>query len=452
MTKFITEMGISKNPFENYAAETEPNISEYAVRPPYLMTISDRAFGLSSFVLFGARGSGKSATRITVFNEIWSGSAGESWPLAVNLTDFSAILAKLSKKNLSDIDLVRIAGFFIVEKVLLWLISLEESDRNIFIEGLDDDELTLVYAIFESFYTSVAEADREVSDSEALRLLNAAWTTKSAAWISKRWTPISRLAAVVLSTFSKNRQLTDGDTSEQIEKILLSLQGDGPKVARSSLEKLVQFVRFFGFSGICLLVDKVDETNLTSNSAEASAMLVHPILDHIQLLEVEGLSWIFFLWDSVQRYFESSLPVRLDKISHANITWEVAGLREMVEARVNYFSAGSKSVADLFDSSLDVDATFGDLVAVSVRSPRELIRLFDTIIREHDASGSKGALTRVDVDLGTDKYVSETTGGWYKERYFQQVLRLGRPAFVNKDVASKFRISAQGAGAKIKTW
>ena len=74
----VRTLGLKGNPFEHYTAETEPNIADYAVRPPYLQAISDRVYGLSSFILFGDRGAGKSATRITVYNEIWKNKSPEA--------------------------------------------------------------------------------------------------------------------------------------------------------------------------------------------------------------------------------------------------------------------------------------------------------------------------------------------------------------------------------------
>lgn len=93
---FVKSLNLRGNPFEHYTAETEPDIANYAVRPPYLQAISDRVHGPSSFILFGDRGAGKSATRITVYNEVWkqistTSAEGGRGPLVVNLTDFSRI-------------------------------------------------------------------------------------------------------------------------------------------------------------------------------------------------------------------------------------------------------------------------------------------------------------------------------------------------------------------------
>ncbi|WP_315744796.1 MULTISPECIES: hypothetical protein [unclassified Bradyrhizobium] len=53
---------------------------------------------------------------------------------------------------------------------------------------------------------------------------------------------------------------------------------------------------------------------------------------------------------------------------------------------------------------------------------------------------------------GQDKYVRETIEGFFPQKLLEQVYRLGRTAFVNKDVQLAFKIGDQSARAKIKNW
>jgi hypothetical protein len=100
MKTLVGSLGLHGNPFEHYTAETEPSIADYAVRPPYLQVISERVANSSSFILFGERGAGKSATRITVYSEMWGGKNQNKErlkiPFVINVTDFSSIQACLS--------------------------------------------------------------------------------------------------------------------------------------------------------------------------------------------------------------------------------------------------------------------------------------------------------------------------------------------------------------------
>jgi hypothetical protein len=265
---------------------------------------------------------------------------------------------------------------------------------------------------------------------------------------------LSKVIASVVGALSK-RQIGDSvDIADPAEALLKSLVGDAPNTSRAILAKLVEFVQAFGYSGICILVDKVDETPTTANSADATAKLVYPLLSHIQLLEVPGFSWIFFLWSNVKTLFESKYRVRLDKIAHANITWNSDSLRELIESRLKFFSEGRLSFSDLFSNDVDVNGAFSRLTDISINSPRELIKLMDTVVREHDARGGDAPqlIDQTSLDIGQDKYAIETIGSWFTNKQLQQVLRLGKTSFVNKDVQSAFKIGNQGARVKIKNW
>ncbi|MNF60275.1 hypothetical protein D3C84_418880 [compost metagenome] len=402
--------------------------------------------------MFGDRGAGKSATRLTVFKEIWA-DTGDVRPFLVNMTDFTDLQPLFKKDKLTDKEIVALVAFVVVEQMLVWLASLPEEERDEKIENLNVAQRDLVYALIKGFYLTKPELDREISNQDALNLLNSAWTTKSAIWTERRWGDISNIIAAALNVFSRKVSEDDGvNISQAAENLLKSLVGDSPQAPRATLTKLVDFSKAFGFSGVCVLVDKVDETPTTSNSAESTAKLVHPLLTHYQLLEVSGFSWVLFLWSMVQAHFNGKYSIRLDKIAHANISWEERHLKEMLDKRVRYFSDGRKDFSDLFEPEVAEGGVAGAIIALVVGSPRELVKLMDIIIREHNARDIDGLIDAHSVNIGIDKYCVETIGTWYPEAVLQQVYRVGKLSFVNKDVQGVFKISDQGARTKIKGW
>lgn len=448
----VTYLGLTNNPFENYTAETEPDISEYAVRPPYLKAISERANRLSSFILFGDRGAGKSATRLTVFKEIWSGE-NQDKPFLVNLTDFTDIQSLFKRDKLTEREIIKLVAFFAIEQMLAWLTSLPEEERDSKISALSPTDKTLIYALIKGFYLSKPELDREISNQEALKLLNSAWTTKSLIWTEQRWSSISTIFAAALNVFTKKvSEDEELDIIQPADALLKSLVGDSAHAPRATLMRLVDFCKIFGFSGICVMVDKLDETPATSNSSESTAKLIYPLLAHIQLLEVPQFSWIMFLWSMVQTHLNAKFPVRLDKIAHANISWEQEHLKNMLDRRVRFFSSEKYDFINLFDASIAKDETIEKILNISVGSPRELVKLMDIIIREHDARNIDGLLDMASVDVGIDKYCLETIETWYPKALLQQVYRAGKEVFVNKDIQTVFKIGDQGARVKIKSW
>ncbi len=91
-----------------------------------------------------------------------------------------------------------------------------------------------------------------------------------------------------------------------------------------------------------------------------------------------------------------------------------------------------------------------------MRSPREVIRLVDVIIREHDirhaAAADNVLLSVASIEGGLDKYVTDVITTIYGERLLGQIFRLNRTVFTNKDVQLTFRVGAQSARTRIQSW
>lgn len=108
---------------------------------------------------------------------------------------------------------------------------------------------------------------------------------------------------------------------------------------------------------------------------------------------------------------------------------------------------------NFFEENVNIPAIQKQLILLSFRSPRELIKLMDTIFREHDArSDAPKKIDQESLDIGQDKYSTQTIGQSFPKNLLQQVLRVGKAKFVNKDVQQIFKIGDQGARVKIKTW
>jgi hypothetical protein len=91
-----------------------------------------------------------------------------------------------------------------------------------------------------------------------------------------------------------------------------------------------------------------------------------------------------------------------------------------------------------------------------MRSPRELIRVLDTIIREHGEEfallDSPPRLQKVSIDRGLDKYSIEALRRSFQREHLQQISRLRMVTFINKDVQQAFRINDQSARNRIRAW
>jgi len=456
MTRLLAGLGIDKNPFEHYVAETEPDIAEYAVKPPYFEAIDARAKNTSSYILFGDRGAGKSATRLTVFKELWAAKAnGERVPLAVNFVDFSSAVLGKKLANATEATLISEVAFIVIESLLVWLSSLEEDDRAVFQNAMNAEEVNLCYELLRDHYLSRPEAKREKSSREAMLLFNQAFVSKSKLWVERRWGAITHVLSRTLDAIISQKtgvkdlesdigQLLQKESRSEFDSVLL-------------IRKLVELAEIFDFKGIVLLIDKVDETEATTNSADQTAALIHPLLARVQLMEIEGFSWIFFLWSRIKGLFEATqYAVRLDKIGHATVFWDDDFFVQMLNRRMEYYSKNKLDFSGLFASGTNMPKVHSELTNVSMRSPRELVRLMDVIIREHDIHNSSNEALQLissgSMQTGLDKYVTDTVSAVYGERLLAQIFRLNRTTFTNKDVQLTFKVGAQSARTRIQSW
>jgi hypothetical protein len=147
MANLFERLKFTDNPFATYVAENEPHIEQYFVRPPYFDEVSTTGSACRSIVLFGARGAGKSATRMAFYKDVWSRWQTEGKaPLAVVLDDYSRIAPKAGL----DVDLgafVLEVGYLTIEAILLWLAALEDNDRVEILGSLTSDEEALVIGL-----------------------------------------------------------------------------------------------------------------------------------------------------------------------------------------------------------------------------------------------------------------------------------------------------------------
>ena len=454
MPSFEKTFIFENSPFEQYVAENEPNILNYAVVPPYFEVAKKRAATPSTHILFGARGAGKSATRLSTERELWKNVAeGKKVPLPVQLINFSNLIDNDSVESVTSAGIIKELSFSVIETLLLWISDQEEGAEMV--DLLEEGELTLLLALSKAFYLNVPEANRRVSHETAMKVLRQNWPSKTVIWVEKRWAAISQLVGELSSNFL-TKKIETRDLSAEISG-LLTKEG-GIFSGTAVLSKLVEIARVFGFSGISVFVDKVDEHPRTQNSPKDSAKLIHPIISEVQLMEVEGLGWQFFLWDRIRPFFENGdLSIRLDKLAHSEVSWTPVFLVSMIDARLSFFSDQRlKSFSELTSNDFDVNAKVSEIIKLAGGSPREVIRLLDTVVREFDAKYAAHEelhfLSSEDLDAGMDKYVSDVIWSIYDRIVLSQVLRLGKTVFINKDLQEAFKISPPGATNRIVKW
>ena len=116
--------------------------------------------------------------------------------------------------------------------------------------------LFLCYSLLRDFYVDRSEAKRTKSAREAMLLLNQAFITRNRLWIERRWDAIAGIFGKIVQYLAKKHLDTPGIASEAAA--LIGKEHDGFN-SILLLHKLVDLAQVFDFSGVVVLIDKVDD-------------------------------------------------------------------------------------------------------------------------------------------------------------------------------------------------
>lgn len=452
--KFYHALGFLTNPFEGNTAEREPEIELYVVRPPYLDPAEEASLNTGSYTLSGTRGSGKSATRITIQRNIWTRS--DPHPLPIALTNFNNFRGKKEPTELLDIFASQVF-YLTIEACLVYFTAIEKSLLEKKLDKFDKPTKKFIDWALKNYYLNRPQKTRDSSAQECFDLFAVSLARRSQMWAEKKWGAITESLIDLAAGIAKRFDIDVGQTSS-FKEVLATEKNPGDSDPVYILRKSVEFARVMGFSGLLVQVDKVDETDWTQNSAEEAAKLIWPLYANIQLHEIDGLAWSFFLWDQVRSLLvqENGMHVRWDKLPNDRIKWDRNHLERLVERRLAHFSKDKVTrLVNLFDVD---DAEEGNLyqkiLSLSGMAPRTLVSVLNSVLINHiqEVEGQPKKMTMASLDRGLDTYSVTTITNDYTLNTITQLQRVGMSKFITKDVTRVFGISSAGARQKINKW
>ena len=170
-----------------------------------------------------------------------------------------------------------------------------------------------------------------------------------------------------------SQPLPNKDSTDDRYELLLKLQG---------------LLQSLGFSGIVVLLDRVDEPNLINGSAELMKALMWPMLDN-KFLKHPGLGIKMMLPLELTRFLEREerdfyQRARLDKQNMIpKFEWTAEGLFDVTTARLRACAATGKSpsIRDFFDTTIS-DRRLLEAFR-SLRTPRQLFRFVYRLLVNH---------------------------------------------------------------------
>jgi len=219
--------------------------------------------------------------------------------------------------------------------------------------------------------------------------LGAAWLPMAWRWLRSSW----RSWRIVGSMRSGNR--TIGQLARALAAMPeVDLAGQPlPALPRSDdryelVAKLQGVLATLGWKGMVVIVDRLDEPDLINGSADRMRQVIWPMLDN-KFLKVPGLGFKMLLPLELYRFVERETEefhqrARLDKQNLVpSLEWTGETLYDIASTRVKAASVGTPpaTLAQLFDPAIDQRRLIDGLR--SLRVPRQLFKFLYRLLVAH---------------------------------------------------------------------
>ncbi len=371
------------------------------------------------------------------------------------MTSFNVFRPYLKGALTVDLYAAQVA-FVVAETLLAWLSTLQDDERAQVTERAKP-QMALVSRFISNFYLNRADHSRSTTAKDTYDLLETSVRARTTIWVEKRRDQIAGAVATIAGALGKKLADFDIGDPSSLQKLLEKQKGDGFYDPNYTLSRAVEVARAFGFTGVVVQVDKVDETDWTGADVSAAADLILPLLTNINLHEIDGLVWTFFIWDEVSVYMRRAHggKIRFDKIPNGAIAWQVSYLTDLVSRRMAFFSEHRVNrLADISENDANVDAVLPEIISLTAHSPRQLISALDVILSLHiqDTQGRPSKLPHSAYEMGMDAYAKKSLSDRGLLDEARTIGKMGLEKFVAKDVQGLIRQSAPTARGRIDNW
>lgn len=206
-----------------------------------------------------------------------------------------------------------------------------------------------------------------------------------------------------------------------------------------------------GFESVYVLLDKVDENELTGNKAEDSFKMIQSIIRDLELLEMDKYGFKFFLWNQLESYFrEYSRPDRVDQFT---LEWSNEELEKMLSKRLSTYSGGKITKLEQITKKFQEDLT-PLVILFAQKSPRDAIRICKQIIAEQrEINPESNCIESKAILDGIDNFCKIRALEITDEMKIRELRKIGFVEFTIPYLANDvFKISKNGARSKVNVW
>lgn len=260
----------------------------------------------------------------------------------------------------------------------------------------------------------------------------------------KRWWNENLPLVGLLSTFIKSHFHLDLGMPVKFER-----EGVIAEDPLTDFKTILLLVRRFGLKSCYILIDKVDETELTGNDPEMSYALIQPLIKDLRFINSSEFSVKFFLWDALEPYYLRD--ARPDRVQEFRLEWRNSELRNILSRRLQAYSGGHVSdLSDIFEAGCgDVTSI---VISFSNNSPRNIVRIIQDIIDEHVRMREPGKLNIKSMELGVKKFCKEFARHTYGPELVTQLKRISKVGFTTSFLGSDLFRSPNAARRWIQIW
>jgi hypothetical protein len=448
IAQFLEHHGIAGNPFAEEDAQTDPVFKEHCIASAY-HPVWDKIYGNpaepATSIVFGEKGSGKTALRLQIARHLaeYNRAHPQKRVYVIEYDDFNPFLDRFQDKlgtrrrrvdkmlaqwRLWDhMDAILTLGVTrLVDEILSGRESIRSADWLLDQHQVRD--LLLLAACYDQslaetrkgrwhrlrrrlrFHVLWAQRDLALGLAVTLAIVALVIGLRKWDWLTYPWIYLFALAGWAPRLWrtwkwfwqarSIVRQVRVGNLHlNSLRQVLMNftpaeISGQPlPNKERTDdryelLIKLQRILRALGYTGIVVLVDRVDEPHLINGAAEPMRALLWPMLDN-KLLKHPDMGFKLLLPVELSRFIEREQQdffqrSRLDKQNMVpSLEWTGEALFDLANARVRACAkpGANPSLVELFDPAVGDQRLIEAFRALRV--PRHLFKFMHRLLVAH---------------------------------------------------------------------
>jgi hypothetical protein len=420
--ELLNSLGFESDPFGKTNADEEEKLDQYFVAPPFFNAVLGDPLSPKSSLVFAPRGGGKTALKRKI--EL---SSQESGFLCVTYNHFD-----VSGKKLTDIS----SEYHLLNLIEILLVGVITAVSNAGIDRISNDDRHFIYLFVKKHLTQIDQAKLK-TDISAIKN----FPDKAKEIWNKFTGPIGFVLNALLekvglgSAEIKAFQNQDGRLGSLRDQLTI-LQGISAKL---------------GFPSVYVLIDRIDENPLTG-SVEKSYAFISPLMTDLQLLEIPGFGFKFFLWDLLLDDYRTI--ARPDRIKYHTLEWKHDQLVRMLSERLKAYSGGTvSSLQKISDANLSTP--LDEVIAICAQgSPRNVVRICKEILdQQSEIDPSAKRISYDAVQYGFDRIAENITREVFPDNIIKELHKTRRCDFTLRYIyADVFKFTQPAAVTKVRTW